>query len=465
MYQYFLFALLLLITALLFSCQKKESKSSTLFQELDSSATGISFDNVLTPTEEFNMYIFRNFYNGGGVAIGDVTGNGLPDVFLTGNMVSNRLYENLGDFRFVDITDQAGLNTDGYWSTGASMADVNGNGLLDIFVTLSGEPIGDERHNRLYLNNGDGTFTESAREWRIADENLSTHGVFFDFTGNGLLDLYLVGNSFHEVGGFANVTGEERKNPDPLGASKLYRNEGTYFTDITEEAGIYSSVIGFGLSAAISDINRNGLPDLYIANDFFERDYLYINNGDGTFTESLESYIRSLSFSSMGSDIADINNDGWPDIYVSDMLPVGEERLKSKMTIESWDEYQTNVERGFHHKFTRNTLQLYNGKGYSEIGRLTDTHATEWSWAVLKSDFDNSGHTDIFVVNGIYKDLLDQDYIDIVANPRVIQERIQRGEENIILGLMDEMSSVPVRNHLFSNEGDLRFEDRTIEWG
>ncbi|MCC5940610.1 MAG: CRTAC1 family protein, partial [Balneolaceae bacterium] len=465
MYRLTSFATFLLTVAVLIGCQKRDADNASLFEKIDPNLAGITFNNELVPTEEFNMYIFRNFYNGGGVAIGDVTGNGLPDIFLTGNMVSNRLYENVGDFQFEDITDQAGLNSEGYWSTGASMADVNGNGLLDIFVTLSGEPTGDQRHNRLYLNNGDGTFTESAREWGIADENLSTHGVFFDFTGNGLLDLYVVGNSFHEMGGFAGVTGDERKIPDQLGASKLYQNEGTHFTDITQEAGIFSSIIGFGLSAAVSDINRNGLPDLYIANDFFERDYLYINNGDGTFTESLEEYIRSLSFSSMGSDIADINNDGWPDIYVSDMLPELEERLKSKMTIESWSEYQDNVDRGFHHKFTRNTLQLIQQHGFSEIGRISDVYATDWSWAVLMADFDHNGYNDIFVANGIYKDLLDQDYIDVVANPRAIQERIQRGEENIILGLMDEMSSYPIRNFLFSNEGDLRFEDRTAEWG
>ncbi|TVR29730.1 MAG: CRTAC1 family protein, partial [Balneolaceae bacterium] len=458
-------SLLIFSSIFLFQCSSDQDSDRYLFEYLHSDLTNISFQNRLTPTEEFNMYIFRNFYNGGGVAVGDVTGNGYPDLFFTGNMVSNRLYENHGDFTFKDITDQSGLNSEGYWSTGVSFADVNGNGLLDIFVTLSGEPTGEHRHNRLYINNGDKTFTESAKEWGIADESLSTHGVFFDYNGNGRQDLYLISNSFHQVGGYGGVTGDIRNTADPLGSSKLYRNDGDKFTDVTEEASIYSSIIGFGLSGAVSDLNRNGCPDLYVANDFFERDYLYINNCDGTFTESLEKKVRSLSFSSMGSDIADVNNDGWPDIYVSDMRPEEEERLKSKMTIESWDEYRDLLERGFHHKFTRNTLQINRGNEWVETGRYSNVYATDWSWAVLMADFDQNGRNDIFVANGIYKDLLDQDYIEIVANPRAIQERIQQGEENVILNLMDEMSSTPIRNYLFHNEGDLRFSDRTVEWG
>lgn len=463
-----LFVLIFCCT-LFIQCSKSEDtfhQQDPLFSEISPTDSNIDFQNILTPTEEYNMYIFRNFYNGSGVAVGDLTGNGLPDIFLTGNMTSNRLYENKGNYEFVDITDQAGLNSEGYWSTGASIADINGNGLLDIFVTLSGEPSGEERHNRLYINNGDGTFTESAKEWGVADDNLSTHAVFFDYNSDDLLDMYLISNSFHEVGGYDNVSGDQRQIPDPLGSSKLYRNDGDKFTDVTQEAGLYSSIIGFGLSASVSDINRDGCPDLYIANDFFERDYLYVNNCDGTFSESLESMIRSLSHSSMGSDIADINNDGWPDIYVSDMRPEDEVRIKSKMTIESWDEYQDLVERGFHHKFTRNTLQLNRGDdSFSEVGRYSDVYATDWSWAVLMADYDLNGYNDIFVTNGIYKDLLDQDYIDIVSNPRIIQERIQAGETDVILSLMDQMSSTPIRNYMFNNVGDLEFTDRTVEWG
>jgi hypothetical protein len=461
----------------LFGCSGNAGEpGERLFTELPAERTGVDFENVLTPTEDFNMYIFRNFYNGGGVAVGDVTGNGLPDLLFTGNMVSNRLYINQGDFRFRDVTDSAGLNSEGIWSTGAAMADVNGDGLLDIYITVSGEPGGENRHNRLYINNGDSSelkdgsglsFTESSLSFGLQDENLSTHGLFFDYDLDGDLDLYLVANSFHNLGSFQGVTGDQREIPDPQGASKLYRNDGDLFTDITQEAGIYSSVIGFGLSASAGDINRDGYPDLYVANDFFERDYLYINNGDGTFTESLPEYIRSLSFSSMGSDIADINNDGWPEIFVTDMLPEKESRLKSKMTLETWDEYRGNVDKGFHHKFTRNTLQLNNGgeSGFSEIGRLSGVQATDWSWATLIADLDNSGTSDIFVANGIYKDLLDQDYIEQVANPRVIGQMIQSGEENVIMNLMDAMSSTPVPNRVFSNRNGVEFEDYTDQWG
>lgn len=427
---------------------------------------GISFENQLFPTEEFNMYIFRNFYNGGGVAAGDLSGNGLPDLFFTGNMVSNRLYINHGDFVFEDVTERAGLRSDDYWSTGVSFADVNGNGLLDIFVARSGPEGGEKRPNRLYINNGDLTFTEQAEAWGVADIGLSTHAVFFDYDGDGLPDLYLVSNSFHNMESFAGVTATAREIPDPLGASKLYRNEGGFFRDVTQEAGIFSSAIGFGLSAVAADINRNGLPDLYVANDFFERDYLYLNNGDGTFTESLEEVLASISFSSMGTDIADLNNDGWPEIFVTDMRPVGQERLRSKMTIESRDEYLRNFDRGFHHKYTRNTLQLNRGDGrFAEVGRLTGMQATEWSWATLMADFNLNGYNDVFVANGIYNDLLDQDYIELVANPARIREMIQAGEENVILNLLSEMSSVPVRNMLFANHGGLQFEEVTRQWG
>jgi len=451
----------------LVGCSGGTENNSSLFREIAPEETGVHFENMLSPTEDFNMYLFRNFYNGGGVAIGDVTDDGLPDLFFTGNMVSNRLYENLGEFKFKDITTESGLNSDGYWSTGASFGDVNGDGLLDIFVALSGRPTSDsERHNRLYLNNGDKTFTEVSEIWGIADESLATHGVFFDYNSDGQLDLYLISNSLDEISGFGSATSEIRSELGSEGSSKLYRNDGDKFTDVTRDAGIYNSDIGFGLSATVSDINRDGHPDLYVANDFIERDYLYINNGDGTFTEQLDESIRSLSSSSMGSDISDVNNDGWPEIYVSDMLPETEERLKSKMQIQSWEEYQDWFDRGFHHKFTRNTLQFNRGEAeFSEIGRYANAYATDWSWAVLMADYDLSGTNDIYVANGIYKDLLDQDYIDIIANPRNIQQRIMSGEENVIMSLMDEMSTVPIADFIFSNNGSLQFADSTDSWG
>jgi len=466
MYKFICSILIFAIVIALLSCSQNEKGGDTLFESIPPEYSGVLFENNLYPTEEFNMYLFRNFYNGGGVAIGDINKDGLPDIFLTGNMTSNKLYLNKGDFNFEDITDSAGLNSEGLWTTGVSFADVNGNGLLDIFITKSGPNEGGRRHNELFINNGNLTFTESSEEYGVDDSNLSTHAIFFDYNNDGRLDLYLVSNSFHSLSGFSDVLGSERLNPDAEGASKLYRNDGEYFTDVSNDAGIYSSKIGFGLSAVATDINRNGLVDLYVANDFFERDYLYLNNGDGTFTESLTEMIRSLSYSSMGSDIADLNNDGWPDVYVSDMLPFEEKRLKSKMNIESWNEYQNLLERGFHHKFTRNTLQINRGdKSFAEIGRLSGVEATDWSWAVLLADFNHNGNNDIFVSNGIYKDLLDQDFVEIIANPTKIRGMIQSGEENVIMQLMDQMSSHPIRNVLFGNDGELRFTDRTVEWG
>jgi len=459
----FFFAFLILIQA----CSVDGTEeSNSLFETIPPSHTGIDFENNLFPTEEFNMYVFRNFYNGGGVAAGDINNDGLPDIFFTGNMVSNRLYLNKGNFEFEDITESAGLLSDGQWTTGASFVDINGNGLLDIYITKSGPPGGERRHNELFINNGDLTFTEMSKEYGLDEVGLSTHAIFFDYNGDGLQDLYLLNNSFDPVGGYENITGEDRKIPDPEGGSKLFRNNGDFFTDVTDEAGIYSSRIGFGLSASVADLNRDGLPDIYVANDFFERDYLYMNNRDGTFREVLEEQMNSVSLSSMGSDIADLTNDGWPDIYVADMYPHTEERKKSKMHYETYEEYRTNIEKGFHYQVTRNTLQLNRGNGsYSEVGRLAGVEATDWSWAVLMADYDHNGFNDIYITNGIFKDLLDQDYINFMADPNEIRGMIRSDRDDVILTLMDKIPTEPISNFLFSGQGGLRFTEQGDAWG
>jgi enediyne biosynthesis protein E4 len=459
-------ASMLLFSVCLIKCTDSADVELSMFEIMDNSYIGIDFENQLYPTEDFNMYVFRNFYNGGGVAIGDISGNGLPDIFLSGNMVSNRLYLNRGDFRFEDITEQAGLESDGLWTTGVSMVDINGNGLLDIYITKSGPPEGEKRHNELFINNGDLTFSEKSAEYGLDLIGLSTHAAFFDYDLDGHLDMYLMNNSFDPVGGYEGVTGVERVIRDPEGGSRLYRNEGGYFRDVSEETGIYGSRIGFDLSASISDINRNGLPDIYVANDFFERDYLYINNGDGTFSEILDKTLKTISSSSMGSDIADLTNNGWPDIYVSDMLPDEERRRTTKMHYETLDEYRHGLENGFHHQITRNTFQLNNGDGtFSEVGRLAGAEATDWSWAVLMADFDHNGFNDIYVTNGIYKDLLDQDFIHYTTDPVRIREMIESGRDDVIMTLMDEIPSEPVGNFLFSGRGDLAFEEVSEAWG
>ncbi len=436
-----------------------------LFESLSPKVTGIDFENRLTFDSDFNIYKYRNFYDGGGVAIGDINGDGLPDIFLTGNKVPNRLYLNRGNYQFEDITESAGVAGSMKWSTGVSMADLTGNGLMDIYVTNSGLFPAEERKNELFINNGDLAFTERAAEFGLDDTGFGIHSLFFDYDGDGDLDLYLLNNSNRAIGSF-DISQNERHLRHEGGGDKLFRNDGGVFTDVSEKAGIYGSEIGFGLSASVSDVNRDGLPDIYVANDFFERDYLYLNNGDGTFREVLEEQMGSISASSMGSDIADLTNNGWPDIYVADMLPADDRRLKTITTFETWELYNNKSEYGFGHQFTRNTLQLNNGDGtYSEVGRLTGTEATDWSWAVLIADYDNNGHQDIYVTNGIYKDLLDQDFLEYAENPVRIRELIADSAGNAILSLMEKIPSEPVSNVLFSGEGDLVFRERAAEWG
>ena len=327
------------IVALFFS--SCSAKKNHLFIKLASPQTGIDFSNHISYTEEFNPYTYRNFFNGGGVAIGDVNNDGLPDVFFCSNQKPNRLYLNKGNFKFEDITEKAGVQSDSVWSTGVTMADVNGDGLLDIYVCKSGDINSKNRSNSLFINSGPSSsgeisFLEKAKEYGLDNKGLSTHAAFFDYDNDGDLDCYLLTNSFRSVGNY-DLIKDQRTIPDSLGGNKLYRNENDHFTDVTATAGIYSSMIGFGLGVTISDINKDGWQDIYVSNDFFERDYLYINNHDGTFKELAEQYIREMSMNSMGADIADINNDSYPEIYVTDMFPEEDDRIKTKTSFENWD--------------------------------------------------------------------------------------------------------------------------------
>jgi enediyne biosynthesis protein E4 len=471
---------LLFLTVFFIACNAdktgKKNNSNKLFSLLSSSQTGIQFSNDVAYTEELNVYTYRNFYNGGGVGIGDVNNDGLPDIFFCGNMKSNKLYLNKGNFQFEDITEKAGLNSEGVWSTGVTFADVNGDGLLDIYVCKSGDFKSKNRSNVLYINNSNLTFTERAREYGLNNMGLSTHAVFFDYDNDGDLDCYLLNNSFRSVGNY-DLIKDQRKIRDTLGGNKLYRNDNNHFTDVTAQAGIYSSKIGFGLGVTIADINKDGWQDIYISNDFFERDYLYINKHDGTFEESLEKCIREISMNSMGADIADINNDSYPDIYVTDMLPENEARVKTKTNFESWDKYQSNLQNGYYHQFVRNVLQLNQGispsphgegwgeVNFSEIGRLSGVCATDWSWGALITDLNNDGCKDIFVANGIYKDLTDQDYIQYTASPVEIRKILKEEKNAGIKKLIDLMPSEALSNYAYSNNGDLTFTNKTKEWG
>lgn len=447
---------------ILFSCSKRESNS--LFELKKSSHTKVDFTNTLNYTEELNPYTYRNFYNGGGVGIGDFNNDSLPDIFFTGNLVSNKLYINKGDFVFDDVTDEAGLNSSGIWSTGVSVVDINHDGYLDIYVCKSGPPGGERRNNELFINNGDLTFTEKSKDYGLDNEGLSTHAAFFDFDNDGDLDCYLLNNTIKSIGvGLDMVKGLRDISSDQ--GNKLLRNDDGYFTDVSSSAGIYTSNIGFGLGVTVGDINLDGWSDLFISNDFFEKDYLYINNKDGSFKESLEEYVNETSMGSMGADMADINNDGYSEIFVTEMLPDRHDRRVSKAVFDNWDKYQFSIDQGYFHQFNRNVLQLNNQDGsFSEISRITGVDATDWSWGALIFDMDNDGNKDIFVANGIYKDLLDQDYVNFLANPSIISNMIQ-SEKEPVKKLIDMIPSEPLSNYAFQNLGSLTFRDETKNFG
>ena len=439
-------------------------KNQTLFNKVQSTASGVSFTNSLPFDEEFNIYTYRNFYNGGGVAIGDIDNDGLSDIYFTGNRVKNKLFKNLGGFKFEDISEQAGVAGERAWSTGVSMADINGDGFLDIYVCNSGDIEGDNKQNELFINNGDGTFSEKAAAYGLADKGFSTHAAFFDYDRDGDLDAYILNNSYKAIGSF-NLRKNERPVRDEVGGDKLYRNDNGQFVDVSEKAGIFGSIIGFGLGVTVGDINNDNWLDIFISNDFFERDYLYVNNGDGTFDEVLEESMRSISQASMGADMADINNDSKPDIFVTDMLPEPDERLKQVTTFESWDRYNYGVENGYHHQFIRNMLHMNNGDGtYTEVGRLAGVEATDWSWGALFFDMDNDGNKDLFVANGIYKDITDLDYLNFAADNDTKTSTIsQEGVD--YKSLIDPMPVTPIPNYAYKNLGGLKFENKANEWG
>jgi hypothetical protein len=440
-----------------------------LFESLDAGRTNIDFENTLNYTNDFNIYKYRNYYNGGGVGLGDVNNDGLLDVYFTGNLVSNRLYLNKGNFKFEDITEKAKVGGSKAWSTGVSMVDINADGWLDIYVCNSGDVAGDNKQNEFFINNQDGSFSERAEEMGLADKGYSTQATFFDYDKDGDLDIYLLNNSYRSIGSF-NLQENARHIRDVFGGDKLFRNTDGVFEDVSEEAGIYGSVIGFGLGVSVSDLDKDGWPDIYVSNDFFERDYIYMNNGDGTFSEELENQMRSISAASMGSDIADITGDGYPEIFVTEMLPEGEERFKTTMTFEDWNKYKQSLKNGYYHQFTRNMLHRHNGVDsvhgvtFSEIGRLIGVEATDWSWSALITDLDNDGFKDIYIANGLAQDILNQDYIKYVANEEVARMIIK--EDGVDYGQLIAMIPINrISNYAYSGENELGFKNKTEEWG
>ncbi len=440
------------------SCTTAEDAEITTFRRIPAAESGVHFANLLQHEDSFNIYTYRNFYNGGGVAIGDVNGDTLPDLYFTANMGPNRLYKNLGEFRFEDITESAGVAGSRGWSTGVAMADINADGLLDIYVCNSGIVPGKERANELFINLGAGKFEERAEQYGLADQGLTTHAAFFDYDQDGDLDVYLLNNSFQAIGSF-NLRKKLRGQRDSTGGDKLLQNmlveTGEFqFVDVSQAAGIYGSVIGFGLGVTVGDVNQDGWLDMYISNDFFERDYLYINQKDGTFSEELTQRTAAISAASMGADMADINNDGAPEIFVTDMLPYDERRLKLNTTFESWDVYQNKLDNDYFHQFTRNTLQLNKGDGYfAEVGRSLRVEASDWSWGALLVDLDTDGDRDLFVANGIFQDLTNQDYINFLASEHTIDLVTATGQVNFEM-LVDFIPSEPIANQVFLNAGD-----------
>jgi enediyne biosynthesis protein E4 len=459
----FLLALIWLIISF-FGCKKEEVLIEDRYFELvDSIESGINFTNDSPYTEDFNTYTYRNFYNGGGVALGDINNDGLVDIYFSGNQVDNKLYLNKGNWQFEDITEKAEVSCKNVWSTGVTFVDINGDGFLDLYVCKGGPPGGENRHNELFINNGDLTFTEKSMEYGLNITGLSIHAAFFDYDKDGDLDCYILNNSLRSVGGFDIAVGQ-REVPDPDG-NKLMRNDGGKFVDVTQEAGIYSSNIGYGLGITLLDINLDGWSDIFISNDFFEKDYLYVNQQNGKFKEVSSDYFQSMSMGSMGADAADINNDLLPDIFVTEMLPYTLERKKTKAQYETWDKYQTSVKAGYHHQFTRNALHLNIGDSdFLEISRYAGVSASEWSWAALIQDFDNDGLKDIFVSNGLYKDLLDRDYLNYYANQSNLGQRMA-AKEKVLTELVDSMPSTPIMNAFYKNIGNNRFENISASIG
>jgi hypothetical protein len=458
--------LLLPVTILVLSCSPEREGGDALFSLMDPEETGLDFTNTLTETEEFNIIDYLYFNNGGGVAAGDINNDGFTDLYFTSNQHSNRLYLNRGDMMFEEITEAAGVAGTGDWSTGVTMADVNGDGFLDIYVCQVGNYKGLEGRNQLFINQGDLRFKEQAKAYGLDFQGFSTQAAFFDYDTDGDLDMYLLNHSVHTSRSYGGA--ELRYEEDARAGDRLYRNEqtgnGIIFTDVTEAAGIFSSHIGYGLGVRICDINNDGFPDIYISNDFHENDYLYVNNGNGTFSERLREMIAHTSRSSMGNDAGDINNDGLLDVVVLDMLPDKQQILKRSGGEDEYDLYKLKLRYGYSYQFVRNTLQLNMGNGmFSEIGRLAGIYATDWSWSPLFCDVDNDGWKDLFITNGIYRRANDLDYVRFITG----------GEHNGMRDLSDapdrilyeKMPLYPNVNYLFRNNGDLTFVNMAGTWG
>ena len=451
--------------ALLAGCKGKSERP--VLKLLSPDETGVTFANTITTDDSLNVQTDVYVYNGAGVGVGDIDNDGLPDIFFAGNKVSSRLYLNKGHMRFEDITKQAGVSTN-RWATGVTMVDINNDGYLDIYVSVSGPSWskGKDRANLLFINNKNRTFTEAAAQYAIADTGFTTHAAFLDYNGDGCLDLFLLNNSPKDFSrGNVSTQPSGMRGETPGSHNELYRNNcnGT-FTNVSKDAGILRDA-GFGLGVAVADLNGDGWPDIYVSNDVTPNDVVYVNNRNGTFTNKRGEWLKHTSFAGMGVDIADFNNDGWPDIAQVDMEPHDLSRKKRMSGFTTYGSVQDLRGRGFRTDYSANALQLNNGTTqddnvvFSDIAALAGVAATDWSWSPLFADFDNDGNKDLFIGNGYPKAVNDLDYMPAASAAR------RKGNTAAAMRLLNQLPAYDVSNYFFRNNGDLTFTDKTKDWG
>src|ERR1044072_2476473 len=441
----------------------------TLFQLLPSKNTGIKFINEISETEHLNVLAYEYFYNGGGIAVGDLNNDGLDDIFFTANMGPNKLYLNQGNLKFKDITKDASKELEGRpegWKTGVTMADVNGDGLLDIYICYSGKVGGDVRRNQLFINQGNLKFAEKAKEYGLDDPGYSTQAAFFDYDNDGDLDMMLLNHNVVKIDNMEFA--KHRNETDTLAGDKLFENRDNHFTDVSKKAGIIQTPLTFGLGICIADINQDGWQDIYVTNDYNEPDYLYINNRDGTFKDDAKNCFRHLSQFSMGVDIADYNNDGRPDVMTLDMLPADNRRQKLLQLQENYESFELMISQDLYKQYMRNMLQLNNGDGtFSEIGQLAGVSTTDWTWCPLFAELDNDGYKDLFITNGYLRDYTNKDFLKFWGD-YLIKQMMHRDSVRY-LDIVQQMPSTMTRHYSFKNNGDtgagISFTNTSALWG